>query len=94
MALSGTNRPVTVMYTAKRADDLLYADELRKWSASEAHTPHMQVGRWSKAELAEQITDGAIYLIAGPSGMIRDVRRMLLRHGVPGSRMFYEPFTW
>jgi len=25
--------------------------------------------------------------------MIRDVRRMLLRHGVPGSRMFYEPFT-
>jgi len=94
MALSGTNRPVTVMYTAKRADDLLYADELRKWSASEAHTLHMQVGRWSKAELAEQITDGAIYLIAGPSGMIRDVRRMLLRHGVPGSRMFYEPFTW
>ncbi len=38
--------------------------------------------------------DDAVYLIAGPSAMLRAIRSMLFRSGVRAGDICYEPFAW
>ncbi|WP_276312599.1 hypothetical protein [Bifidobacterium santillanense] len=40
------------------------------------------------------MTPDAVYLIAGPSGMVRSVRRVLRKAGMKTDDICYEPFAF
>ena len=95
MSAARDGRRVRFLYSAKTQQELLYADDLRRWRKA---TPNcelaLRAGRFSDDELSAAKMDDAVYLIAGPSAMLRAIRSMLFRSGVRAGDICYEPFAW
>lgn len=89
-----TGRQIRFLYTAKTEADLLYADDLRQWATAPNCELAMQAGRHSATQLRAAMMPGAVYLIAGPAGMLRSVHTMLLKQGVRADDIYSEPFAW
>ncbi|MCH9276801.1 ferric reductase [Bifidobacterium amazonense] len=87
-------RPVRVMYCAHDENGLLCRDELESWSQRTGSLLTLKVGRFTAEELRSAVTPDAVYLIAGPTGMTRTVRRVLRKAGVSAEDICYEPFAW
>jgi ferredoxin-NADP reductase len=99
-------RPVTLLYSARREEDLAFLEELA-WMAprhpqfrvvptvtggSPAWTGHR--GRISPALLAQHVPDAAhsIVMLCGPGEMVAEVRAMLCDAGVPDAQVRFEIF--
>ncbi|OZG67546.1 ferredoxin reductase domain-containing protein [Bifidobacterium eulemuris] len=87
-------REVTMLYSARTLDDLIGQNELTAWAAESANTLRLLVGQFSEQELADAIRPDALYLIGGPSPMLRAITTMLRRNGVRPADIFSEPFAW
>lgn len=85
---------VTMLYSARTNDGLLYHDDLLQWAGRTGNRIRLLVGQFTGDELAGAMRPGALYLIGGPEPMRRDVTRMLLRNGVALADICYEPFAW
>ncbi|MFT8639731.1 ferric reductase [Bifidobacterium sp.] len=94
MSYGSQGRRMRFMYAARSGDQLLYADQIRRWAQTENCDAQLKVGRFSSAEMRHAMEDDALYLVAGPATMLRSIRRMLLAHGVRSDDICYEPFTW
>ncbi|KAB7789930.1 ferric reductase [Bifidobacterium leontopitheci] len=93
-AASGTGRLVDFLYTARGERDVIYRQSLERLGAADAHTRvRIATRRPDEATIAGMVRPGAIYLVAGPHGMIAFVRKTLLRHGVRADDIYYEPFA-
>lgn len=87
-------RPVRMMYCAHNYAGLLCHNELEEWSQHTGNLLTLKVGRFTTEELQSAITPNAVYLIAGPTGMTRAVKRTLHKAGVSAEDICYEPFAW
>lgn len=93
-AYAGAGRIVDFFYTARGERDIIYRNELEQIGASSPTVRvRIQTQRPSEQTIAPMIRPGAIYLIAGPHGMLVTVRRILLAHGVAADDIYYEPFA-
>ncbi|QTB90444.1 hypothetical protein BSD967_08955 [Bifidobacterium saguini] len=87
-------RPVKVMYCAHDEAGLLCCGQLEAWSRRTGNPLTLKVGRFTVGELQSAVTPGAIYLIAGPTGMTHAVKRTLRKTGVSVEDICHEPFAW
>ncbi|KFI84205.1 FAD-dependent oxidoreductase [Bifidobacterium psychraerophilum] len=94
LAYEDSGRPIRFLYTARTEDQLLYADELERWSLQEHCDLMLQAGRFTPDELSSAMLPNAVYLIGGPAPMLRSTRRLLVSQGVRADDICYEPFTW
>lgn len=99
-------RPITLIYAARTAAHLAFADELLVLSrrhpqltlhllvTREAPAPPLAAGRVEAAGVAGLIADpaGAIFLMCGPQEMIDALHRDLPGLGVPGDQIRSEAF--
>lgn len=93
-AYAGTGRIVDFLYTARGERDIIYRNELEQIGAgSPTARVRIQTQRPSEQTITPMIRPGAIYLIAGPHGMLVTVQRILLAHGVAADDIYYEPFA-
>ena len=99
-------RPVTLIYSARRHEELAFREELA-WMASR-HAQFRVVatvtggdpawtgqrGRISPALVAHHVPDAAhaIVMLCGPGEMVADVRAMLRGAGVPDAQVRFEVF--
>jgi nitric-oxide synthase len=96
----GTDRRVTVDYSARNDTELTHALELSALAAATpALTLHMRLtateGRLSKATLAAYVTKnpGGIFFVCGPDAFDHFVIETLRQLGVPDERLLIERFT-
>ena len=99
-------RPVTLLYSARREEELAFLEELA-WMASRhpqfrvvatvtgggpAWTGHR--GRITQALVADYVPDAthSIAMLCGPGEMVADVRAMLRGGGVPDAQVRFEIF--
>ncbi|MCH4159837.1 MAG: ferric reductase [Bifidobacterium sp.] len=94
LAYEDSERPIHFLYSARSTDQLLYADELERWSTKDHRMLKLQAGRFSPDELSSAMLPNAVYLIGGPASMLRSSRRLLMSQGVRADDICYEPFTW
>ncbi len=95
---------LTVCYSAKTPDDLVYRSEYAAWKEAgivvhpritrpqEAKVPwNGLTGRWTPAELLE-IADGAaaVFYLCGPNKMVQELREGLQARGVPAENVRTE----
>jgi predicted ferric reductase len=94
LAYKDSGRPIRVMYSARSSDQLLFAQELKRWSSQDHCELQMQAGRFSSQEMNSAVQPNAVYLIGGPAAMLRSTRRLLIARGVRADDICYEPFSW
>ena len=101
---SGAPMPATLIYSVSTPSEILFRQELediaRRNSAIRLvfTITRLEEERWGghigriDAELirAAQVSLDSLFFICGPPGMIRDVVAMLVKMGVPASRIMYE----
>lgn len=94
-AYAPTGRSVTLLYGARGEQDLVHADDLRAMDHDHAnvHVTLRAGGRFEEKDVADAMRPGALYLIAGPYGMLRAWRAFLLKRGVNADDIYYEPFA-
>lgn len=93
-AYAGTGRIVDFLYTTRKDSDIIYHNELEQIGANNPNTRvRIQTQRPNAQTITSMIRPGAIYLIAGPHGMLVTVRKILLAHGVTANDIYYEPFA-
>lgn len=85
-------------YTAHRKADLLYSEQLRQWQKRPNFKMSQQVGRFADSEIIRQLPENwqtdSLFLIGGPSKMMRHWKRVLYRHGASSGQMYSEEFNW
>jgi predicted ferric reductase len=103
--LSGQQRKVTVVYRARRPDDVVFRDEFDILASRRGVRLHLLLGRrdargaagdpLGAAMLGRLVPDVAAHdvYVCGPDGLIDAVGRTLRRLGVPAGRIFSERFT-
>ncbi|PLS29574.1 ferredoxin reductase family protein [Bifidobacterium parmae] len=94
-AYAPTGRSVTLLYGARGERDLVHADDLRAMDRDHAnvHVTLRAGGRFEERDVADAMRPGALYLIAGPYGMLKAWRTFLLKRGVAADDIYYEPFA-
>jgi NAD(P)H-flavin reductase len=104
LAARGEERPVTMFASNETTADAPFLEELRGLALEGFRlVPTMtdqpgwegERGRIDAAMLERHLgrLQGPLYYIAGPPGMVRDLRRMLLDAGVPRKDVTVEEFT-
>ncbi|SNR34815.1 propane monooxygenase reductase subunit [Haloechinothrix alba] len=108
MAARGVERPATFYYGARTADDLCYRDEMHTMSERipgfrfvEALSEPADGGSWDGpvglisdvVDVNEDDLSGTDAYICGPPPMVEATVPVLVRHGVPEERIFYDKFT-
>jgi ferredoxin-NADP reductase len=103
---SDPTRPVTLIYSARREQDVAFVNELRV--IAERH-PQVRIaltltqatgatrwglGRVDAAMIAQHVGDPAntIFCLCGPGSMLSGLREVLQRMGVPDSQIRFEQF--
>ncbi len=104
-ALPSGRGDLSLIYRARRPEDLVFRDELEAIARSRGATVHYLVGRRGSpavgpdplgpaalAALVPDIADHDVFL-CGPLSMMDHARDALLRLGVPGSQVHLERFS-
>lgn len=86
-------RGVRFLYSVKPGDELLYQDALQGL-AQRGMSLTMLVGQFAEEELTEAMQPDALYLIGGPTPMLKAVKRLLRGEGVLASDIAHEAFEW
>ncbi|WP_155286338.1 FAD-binding oxidoreductase [Lacticaseibacillus zhaodongensis] len=90
------NVPITLYYSAHRAQDLIYVPQLRALAAKRTNLKlHVQAGRFAVAKETAALTQSPnLYLLSGPSKMGHSWSHALSNAGVASTDMYYEEFSW
>ncbi|MEN2323349.1 FAD-binding oxidoreductase [Lentilactobacillus otakiensis] len=92
------NRNIRMFYTAHREADLIYGDKFKNWQNREHFQIAQQVGRFGISEVLRSLPNdwqrNTLFLIGGPSKMMRHWKRELRRHGVMAGQIYSEEFDW
>lgn len=87
-------RRITMLYSVRTQSGLLYQNELSTWQQATGNTLILKAGQFTTEELRHAITTDAVYLIAGPTSMTRDITKLLHKAGIPANDICYEPFSF
>lgn len=98
MMEANANRVISLFYTAHRAEDLLYPEKIMDWRRRGKFQAYQQVGRFVDSEvlrrLPKDFQTNSLFLIGGPSSMMRHWKRVFKKYGVPAGHLYAEEFNW
>jgi len=94
---ANSERRIQIFYTAHRESDLLYVDRFKEWQRNNIEC-HLQVGRFKDNQVLSTLpknwTHNTIFLIGGPSSMMRHWVRVLKNNGAGNGQIYFEEFSW